>query len=150
RMDDVVDLVVQLRDEIGVPIRWVTATRFGSLSALQALRMRGMLTGEVSVDTDPRPYEELKSALYDGRIETYAYVHFSQQLARVDVDGRTGGVRGPVTLFDLQREGGGGAKEVADAVAGLVHLLARRGDSWQLRPRPDPPRSNPRRLSFVP
>jgi len=75
-LGELVELVLRLRDEAGVPIKWVTAESFRWMGPLLPLRQRGCQTDEISPD-DPQPYNALKSAIYDGLLETYHYPIFS-------------------------------------------------------------------------
>lgn len=130
---DVVGLVVALRNA-GVPIRWVTADDYQSLEPLQTLREQGFVTGVLSVDKDPRPYEELKSAIYDLRLESYAYGPFVAEVLALEKNERTGKVDHPQWLVDAHGDRVRGSKDVTDGAAGVVSTLMRQAASWREDP----------------
>ena len=53
-LEELAELALQLRDDVGLPVRWVTAERFTSVAAQQLLWGRGIATGEVAVADEPR------------------------------------------------------------------------------------------------
>jgi hypothetical protein len=149
-LDEVVELILRLRDGTGLPIRWVTTSDALSwVGPLLALRQNGFQTGELSADDRQPSYAALKSAIYDRRLETYHYGPLVEQLNALEWDD-TGRVRHAGSTRSTR--GSGSGREMADAAAGVVHLLVRRRDSWtaamemvdderpSLGPRPSIPR----------
>jgi len=121
-VEEVTELVLRLRDGTGLPILWVTT--FGAppwLGPTRRLRERGVITGEVSPD-DLRPYQAMKSAIYEGRLEGYDFPPFVEQLKALE----DGGDRSGVPRCGSGRQG----REVVDAAAGLIHTLMNRRESW--------------------
>ena len=111
--------VYALRDA-GLPLRYVTADSYQSADTLQQLRRKDFITGTQSVDRDPRPYEVLRAAIRDGRLEAPAHEVLRGELLGLERDARTGKV-------DHRPHG---SKDVADALAGAVYGLARLRDVW--------------------
>ena len=108
-----------LRD-LGMDLRFVTADSFQSADTLQQLRLKGFSTGRQSVDKDPRPYEILKSTIYDGRLELPQHDTLKRELLALELDPKTGRVDHPVR----------GSKDCADALAGVVFGLSMSLDVW--------------------
>jgi hypothetical protein len=131
---DLVGLLVRLKEDVGLPIRWVTADSFQSVAPLQMLRTRGMSTGILSVDREPEPYDELKSAIHDKRIETYQHGVLLREWASLEKHMKTGRVDHPQWAVDSAGNRVRGSKDVSDAVAGVVRTLARVRDHWQAKP----------------
>lgn len=82
--------------------------RYASPEMLQQVRRRGIAAHLVSVDDDVAPYEELKSALYEKRIELYPYDPLVHELKKLEYDR----LRGKIDHPDHE------SKDVADAVCG--------------------------------
>ncbi len=70
--------------------------------------------------TGERPYDVLKTALYDGRVEIPAHDALLGELLALERDARTGRVDHPPH----------GSKDLADALAGVVYGLTMRCDVW--------------------
>ncbi len=88
-IEEVLQLVFEIKRH--VPLKWVTSDQFQSLQARQMCRARGLITGEVSVDTSVEPYMNTRMAIYDRRLETYHYPVLLRELAaleRVDSGGK--------------------------------------------------------------
>jgi hypothetical protein len=82
--------------------------RYASPEMLQQVRRRGIAAHLVSVDDDTAPYEELKSSLYEKRIELYHYEPLVHELKKLEYDRLVGKIDHP----DHE------SKDVADAVCG--------------------------------
>jgi hypothetical protein len=130
--EDLVGLIVRLHDEAPVPIRWVTMDRPPSLAALRRLRECHIQTGERSVEGEPAMYQELKSAIYERRIAMYDYPPLVAQLTTMTAD--------DVRPSPLSAAHSARGREAADALAGLVHLLVHRRESWPAPRRSEWPR----------
>ena len=114
------ELLYVLRDRAKVPIQWVTLDSFQSVDSRQILRSRGFKTGTVSVDTDPLPYDMVKSALYDRRLILPDDPWLKLELVSLEKDPKTGKVD------HLSH----GTKDIADALAGVVFGLTMRRQLW--------------------
>jgi hypothetical protein len=133
RYDKIRALLYALLDR-GMNIRFVSADSYQSADTLQQLRLKGMATGRQSVDRDPRPYEFLKAAIYDGRLDLPEHEHLHRELLSLERDTRTGKVD------HLP----GGSKDLADALAAVVYGLSIRLDVWSqhgVYPHRDAPRA---------
>ena len=151
QLEDVMELVIRLRDEVGIPIVYVTADTYRSAQALQMLRRRGFKTEELSVDITMRPYEDLKAVLYDGRGRTYDYRWAMSELLTLEIhEGRGGKVKvdhPPHAIDPRTGQRVKGSKDVADAMAGVTYTLVRRRETWArgTSGRPNPQRPSRRR-----
>ena len=112
-------MIYRLRD-LGLNIRHVSADTYQSADTLQLLYQQGLVTSVRSIDRDPRPYDVLKTALYDGRVEIPAHDALLGELLALERDARTGRV-------DHSPHG---SKDLADALAGVVYGLTMRCDVW--------------------
>ena len=72
------------------------------------------------MDRTPHAYEMLKAALYDGRVDVPENGTLLNELLSLEVDAKTGKI-------DHQP---GGTKDLADALAGVVHGLTMRREVW--------------------
>ncbi len=98
----------------------VSADTYQSADTLQLLSQQDFVTGVRSIDRDPRPYDVLKTALYDGRVELPAHDALLRELLALERDARTGRVDHPPH----------GSKDLADALAGVVYGLTMRCEVW--------------------
>ena len=78
-------LIYKLRD-LGLNIRCVSADTYQSADTLQLLGQQDFGTGVRSIDRDPRPYDVLKTALYDGRVELPAHDALLRELLALGRD----------------------------------------------------------------
>jgi hypothetical protein len=147
---DVGELVIRLRDEIMIPIQWVSADSFQSVATLQNLRLRGFKTGIVSVEKDTA-YGDLKQAIYDRRLKTYRYVPWMQEIVALERDEKTGKIDHPEWTVDANGRRIPGTKDVADATAGVIHVLAHRSETWTNATHADTPiqRRSAMRVSVI-
>lgn len=129
--EEVVELLCAIRDQVSIPVLWVTTDHFPGPMPLQMLRSRGFRTGVQSVDVDPIPYRELKSALYDERIKFYDYTPVIDELIALEFNEKTGRVDHPPWMMGSNGLRTAGRKDVADAMAGVVGILARRPQSFR-------------------
>lgn len=135
-LEDVIKLILKLRYEIGLPIKWVTGDTYQSFAVLQMLKERGIRTGVQSVDKTDAPYNELKSAIYDGRLVAYDYPPLIDELVSLERHENPG--RGkpkidhPDTMMTMGGERVRGSKDLADGLAGMVYLLTRRRETWDV------------------
>jgi hypothetical protein len=122
-------LLSRLRDE-GLPIRWVTFDLFQSADSRQILAQHGFTTGYQSIDRvqsgNAGPYDVLKTALYDQRIEAPNHRVALRELLSLEQDARTGRI-------DHTPHG---SKDCGDAIAGVVYGLARRREVYALMREP--------------
>lgn len=96
----------------GLPIRSVSMDKFQSAGPLQDLAKEGFECSRLSVE-DPQPYLNLKEAIYEERVRIYQYEVVLTELRSLEWDHVRHKVIKPAN----------GTKDVADAVAGVVHKL---------------------------
>lgn len=115
--------IYDLRYELGFKIKDVTMDGFQSTDTMQQLRKRKFVVNPVSVDKSTLPYEDLREAIYEERIEFPPYVTYLNKgdttLVEIAVQ----------ELLQLQHDGKKvdhperGSKDVADAMAGVCYTL---------------------------
>lgn len=120
---DIRRLVYQLKDDLGFRLGKVTMDGFQSTDSLQQFRKRRIRADYLSVDRSTLPYEDLREAIYDGRVEFPPYV------TQFDRSGSRSGEIAIKELMELIDNGKkvdhpeGGSKDVADCMAGVVSSL---------------------------
>jgi hypothetical protein len=137
-LGDVRKIIYHLRDDLKFRIKKVTLDGFQSTDTVQQLQKRRIDADYLSVDKSLLPYQDLRDAIYDQRIEWPPYeVAMSytdtklvdivyQEITQLVDNGKK--IDHPV----------GGSKDVADAMAGVAHTLMgdrsyRRGVSLKSR-----------------
>lgn len=119
QFEDIRKLFFKLK-ELGVNLRWITYDSFQSTDSVQLLRQKGFTTGVVSIDKTSVPYEVMKTAFYDGRVEAPEHEKALEEIIRLERDPRTG-------LIDHAPKF---SKDCADAMAGVVYGLTYRRAIW--------------------
>ena len=114
-------LLYRLR-ELGMPIKWVSLDSFQSADTMQILKSKGFVTGYQSMDTTMVPYGLLKSALYQGRVPMPLHPKLKSELTTLERDFKKGKIDHPAH----------GSKDIADALAGVVHGLTMRAEVWAM------------------
>ncbi len=113
------DLFYKLR-QLGLPIKWITYDSYQSVDSLQLLHNQKFETGTVSLDTDLRGYETLKTGLYDDRLEMPVHDRARREIVSLERDPIKGKVDHPPH----------GSKDCSDAIAGVVLGLVRRREIY--------------------
>jgi hypothetical protein len=122
-LSDVRRVLYDLKAERGFRIIDVTMDGFQSTDTMQQLRKKKFRVDYLSVDKSTLPYEDLREALYDERIEFPEYLTYINKgdTQRVEVLYQE--------LINLTHDGKkvdhppAGSKDVADAVAGVTSTL---------------------------
>jgi hypothetical protein len=110
-LETVQDFIIYLRELINLEV--VTADGYQSAQMIQAWRKAQFITGIVSMDTSPDPYNRVKAAYRDSRIYTPYHPVFEREIVNLQLeDGK----------YD-HLPGGGHSKDLSDAVAGVLYLL---------------------------
>lgn len=104
----------------GLNIKWVSLDSYQSVDMQQILRQSGYVTGELSMDKTTLPYEVLKSAIYDGRVNAPAHRICMKELIGLEMDAK-------MKKVDHTPDG---TKDVADSMAGCVYGLTMRRETW--------------------
>lgn len=122
-LSDVRQMVYHLRDDLGFKIKMVTLDGFESTDTIQMLSKRRINSGYLSVDRDKLPYQDLRDAIYEQRIEWPRYM---VQMEHIDVRKVDIVYQELSQLIDDGKKidhPPGGSKDVSDAMAGVTTTL---------------------------
>lgn len=124
---DVRKIIYEVRDTLRFKLKKVTYDGFESIDSIQQLRRKRFEADKISMDKTRGPYENLRDAIYEDRIEFPPYVTEldpgSSKYAEIVIK----------ELSELQDMGNkidhpiDGSKDVADSIAGVTDTLM--GDS---------------------
>lgn len=156
QLSDIRRVIYELRDERKFKVKKVTYDGFQSTDSIQQLRKKRFMADNLSVDRSTLPYEDLRDAIIDERLEFPPYVTFRNI---GDTDEEQIAIRELMQLEDTGKKidhPTKGSKDLADAMAGVVTTLMgdrsfRRGlrSSRSARdPEWDMPRSNKQPTGF--
>lgn len=116
-------IIYDLKDDLHFKIRAVTMDGFQSTEMKQQLRKRRLHTDYVSVDRSKLPYEDLRDAINENRIEFPPYFTY---INKGDVETVQIAVKELSELEDGDKKVDhpkNGSKDVADSMAGVVYTL---------------------------
>lgn len=119
-------IIYDLRDNHGLPIKVITTDGFQSTDFRQILARKGFATDYLSLDRTTQPYRTLRDALYDHRVllpRHQTLVHELTELEYVQ--------NGAKEKIDHKPRG---SKDVADAVCGVAAYLLTRRHTWTSQP----------------
>jgi hypothetical protein len=122
-LSDIRRIIYHLRDDRKFRIKKVTYDGFESTDTIQQLRKKRFEADKVSVDKSTMPYEDLREAIYERRIE------FPRYMTHVTVGDSNVINIAYKELTELSIIKGkvdhppNGSKDVADAMAGVVYTL---------------------------
>ena len=122
-LPDVRRLVYELMEH-GFSLVGFSCDSYQSVEMIQQMKTRGVKSEVLSVDATTAAYDSLKSALYEHRIEYYEYEPFEKEVKALEYDQIKGKIDHPKA----------GSKDVADAVAGVVHGLTERARRMPIAP----------------
>jgi hypothetical protein len=124
-LGDVRQLIYELQEH-GYYIIGVTTDQYQSADLRQQVkRIAGIPTELQSVDITTQPYDTLKGAIYEGRLELYDYRPVLEELRGLEYDRDRGKVDHPRA----------GKKDLADSLAGTIFGLAKHTSSIPLMQR---------------
>jgi hypothetical protein len=106
----------------GYVITTATLDGWQSADAIQTLAKKGYNSELLSVDRTMDPYENMKTALYEGRILMYSYEPLLRELRTIQKDLIRKKVDHPI----------GGSKDVSDALAGCLFTLSQHSSAEPL------------------
>lgn len=106
------DVIYGLKKD-GMDIQVVTMDTWQSAEPLQQFRKRGYMTDHLSVDRTNDPYDTLKQAFYEGRVNMYRYPPVLSELRRLEIDRQKNKIDHPDN----------GSKDISDAMAGVAYML---------------------------
>jgi hypothetical protein len=122
-LSDVRRVIYQLKEDLGFRVYSVTMDGFQSTDTMQQLRKKRYRVDYLSVDKSTLPYEDLREAIYERRLDFPPYMTYLKkgdgELVNIAV----------LELSTLQYTGkkvdhpADGSKDVADAMAGVVSTL---------------------------
>lgn len=122
-LQDIRRVVYDLKEEMGFRIYSISMDGFQSTDSMQQFRKKKYVTEYLSVDRSTLPYEDLRDAIYERRLEFPPYITYKYL-------GDTSEVEIAVKeLMELSYDGKKvdhppqGSKDVADAMAGVVSTL---------------------------
>lgn len=122
-LGDIRRVVYQLRDDRKFKIVRATMDGFQSTDTRQQFNKNRIEAEIVSIDKQMLPYEDLREAIYDNRVDFPEYmVRFREN----DVDLTEIAVKELMELVDADKKVDhpeGGSKDIADAMAGVVYTL---------------------------
>lgn len=113
-LGDVRQLVYELQEH-GFYIMGVSTDDYQSADTRQQIRhVAGIPTVLQSLDRTTQPYDTLKGAIYEGRLEVYEYPAMLEELRALEYDRERGKIDHPRA----------GSKDVADGLCGAIYGLA--------------------------
>lgn len=123
-LGDIRKIIYHLRDDLGFNIKKVTLDGFQSTDTIQQLNKRRFGAEYLSVDRSMLPYQDLRDAINEGRIEFPRYMtymkHGDTKLVDIAYQELTRLIDTGKKVDHPPR----GSKDVADAMAGVCSLLA--------------------------
>lgn len=122
-LSDFRQIIYYVRDELKFNVSVVTLDGFQSVDSIQIMRQKRFNTAELSVDRKKGPYEDLRQAIYERRIEFPAYMVYANKgdTEKLNIVKKE--------LMELTDVGlkidhpPKGSKDVSDSLAGVVHVL---------------------------
>lgn len=118
------ELIYKLR-ELGLPIRWISLDSYQSTDFRQIVRQQGIVTGKLSVDKTTMPYDMLKTALTEGRVEAPKHSHCRRELSMLQR------VPKPTNRAESKIDHPPqGSKDLSDAMAAVIYGLTMRRETW--------------------
>lgn len=122
-ISDIRRIIYTLKEDFGFKIISVSMDGFQSTDTLQQLRKKRYMADYLSVDKSTLPYEDLREAIYEERIEFPKYLTYKN---KGDTEMEEIAVRELQQLTDTGKKidhPEGGSKDIADAMAGVTTTL---------------------------
>lgn len=146
-LSDVRRVIYELRDELGFRIKYVSLDGFQSKEFMQQLQKRRFNASYVSVDRNMLPYEDLRDAIYEERIEFPRYMTYMKHGDTRQIEVAYQEITQLIDTGKKVDHPPGGSKDVADAMAAVCSLLAgdrqfRRGVRSSSQPPPSAGRTD--------
>ncbi len=88
--------LIYMMSKVGLGIRWVTFDQYQSTDSIQLLRQSGYVVGRQSMDATMTPYDFLKNALYEDRINIPYHPKLVTELISLEKDVKRGKIDHPV------------------------------------------------------
>lgn len=118
--------LVKLRDDYGIPIKYVTFDNFQSVDSRQILAKKGFIVGHQSVEKI-EPYRTLRDTLYDDRLLLPQHDFLAAELASLEIQIKNNKAK-------VDHRANGGTKDVCDALCGAVCTVLSRRETWSAIP----------------
>lgn len=115
------ELLIKLRS-MGLPIKWISFDSFQSVDSIQLLKQQGFAAGMVSMDRNTLPYHVTKTCVHNELLRAPIHQKCEEELHTLEYIAALGKIDHPPR----------GSKDVADALAGVVHGLTTRRDIWAM------------------
>lgn len=122
-LQEVRRIIYDVKEDLKFRVMKVSMDGFQSTEMKQQLRKRKFQTEYLSVDKSKLPYEDLRDALYEDRIEFPPYITYIEKGADKQIQIA---VKEIAELEDQDKKidhPANGSKDVADAMAGVVNVL---------------------------
>lgn len=119
-------IIYDLRDNHGLPIKVVTTDGFQSVDFRQILSRKGFATEYLSMDRNNQPYSTFRAALYDKRILLPRHQTLVKELTELEYVQ----MKNKEKIDHKPR----GSKDVADAACGVAAYLLTRRRTWSQQP----------------
>jgi hypothetical protein len=119
-------IIYDMRDNNGIPIKVVTTDGFQSTDFRQILAKKRFVTEYLSLDRTTQPYRTFRDALYDRRILLPRHQTLVKELTELEYV-----THGSKEKVDHKPRG---SKDVADAVCGVAMYLMTRRNTWSTQP----------------
>jgi len=100
-----------LRDELNFNIRGISCDGYESVDMIQQFKLHGFEANTISMDRTSEPYSTLRTAINEGRFNTFKHSILNEELSELEED----------KLNDKIDHPEGGSKDLSDAVAGAVY-----------------------------
>jgi hypothetical protein len=123
-LGDVRQIIYRLRDELGFRIKKVTLDGFQSQDTMQQLQKRKFDADYLSVDRNLLPYQDLRDAIYEERIEFPRYMSYWKHGDAKPIEIAYKELTELVDTGKKVDHPEGGSKDVADTMAGVCSVLA--------------------------
>ena len=115
------DLIYKL-SELGLNIKWISLDSYQSVDSIQIFRKKMYTAGIQSIDRTTLPYDMLKSAFYDNRVDAPEHEKARDENIALERDLQKGKIDHPPN----------GSKDISDAMAGVAYGASLRTELWIL------------------
>jgi hypothetical protein len=116
--------LIYMMASMGLGIRWVTFDQYQSTDSIQLLRQSGYVVGRQSMDATMTPYDFLKNALYEDRINIPYHPKLVKELISLEKDVKRGKIDHPV--HGCHRE-----NTPVDCSDGVVRSMGSLTNDWE-------------------
>lgn len=122
-LGDIRQLIYMVRDDLGFNIAKVTMDGFQSTDMMQQLQKRRFHVEYLSMDRSRVPYQDLRDAIYEQRLEFPPYKTFLRHGDVTDVEIAVQELEQLIDSGNKIDHPPGGSKDLADCMAGVTYTL---------------------------